>query len=124
MRVRAQDASGDYTFGQSEANFLINSSDCVAQLVLTRLKLWEGEWSLDTTEGTPWYQQVLGAGTKPFYDIAIQNRILSTQGVVSINTYSSSVDPTTRQLSIDANISTQFGSDVVQLTLNIPAALR
>jgi len=123
MRVRAQDANGDYTFGHSIANFLINSNAAVAQTVQTRLLLWEGEWYLDLTAGTPWLQQVLGAHTRSVYDAAIQERTLATVGVNSIDKYSSSLDPRSRKLTVQMTISTQFGQVAVALTLNVPQAL-
>ncbi len=123
MRVRAQDANGDYTFGQSAANFLVDSNAAVAQTVLTRLLLWEGEWFLDVTEGTPWLQQILGAHTKPLYDAAIQDRVLSTPGVNSIDQYNSQQDPASRALIVTMTISTQFGQVAVSINLNVPQAI-
>jgi hypothetical protein len=120
MRVRAQTASGDYTFGQGRANFLINSAAAVAQLVLTGLRLLEGEWFLDVTVGTPWLQRVIGKGTKQFYDLAIQNQILSTRGVISIDSYSSSLNAKTRHLTLEASITTQFGPATVSTNLVTP----
>jgi len=93
---------GDYTFGQGTANFWINQANGVAQSVQTRLGLWEGEWFLDNTEGTPYAQQILGYNTKSLYDMALKARILATQGVSSIDNYSSSFNPVTRALTVDA----------------------
>jgi|SRR6516162_3153437 len=123
MRVRALDANGDYTFGQSAANFLVNSNGAVAQNVQTRLLLWEGEWYLDVSAGTPWLQQILGAHTRPLYDAAIQERVLSTPGVNSIEKYGSALDPATRALAVTMTISTAFGQTAVQISLNVPAAM-
>jgi hypothetical protein len=111
MRVRAQDANGDMTFGRGASNFLVNSPAAVAQLVLTGLGLLRGEWFLDKTAGMPWTQSVIGTGTKPLYDLAIQSQILNTQGVTGIENYSSSLDPVTRKLTIPNSvvIDTQFG---------------
>lgn len=39
---------------------LVNSPEAVAQAIKTRFLLWYGQWFLDTTEGTPWIQSVLG----------------------------------------------------------------
>lgn len=68
MRYRREDADGDYTFGSGDDTWLINSPEAVAQAVKTRFELWYGQWFLDTTEGTPWSQSVLGR----------QNRKLTT----------------------------------------------
>jgi hypothetical protein len=119
MRVRAQDANGDYTIGQGNANFLINSAAAVGQLVLTGLRLMQGEWFLDQTIGTPWLQDVIGPGAtrKPFYDLAIQNQILNTVGVTGIVSYSSTLNAVQRNLTVNATINTQFGPTTVSVVL-------
>lgn len=120
MRYRALSATGDYTFGRGSANFLVNSPQCVAQAVKTRLGLFQGEWFLDQTDGTPWFTQILSANLKntmPLYDQAIRTRVLETPGVIEINTYSSSLDPTNRALSVDMTITTQFSATPIQVTV-------
>lgn len=116
MRYRALDADGDYTFGRGQANFLVDSPACVGQLVLTRLRLWEGEWFLDEGEGTPYEQKILGKGTVAVYDLAIRARILETQGVTGIQDYASSRDEQ-RRLAVTARVSTQYGTDVTISTV-------
>lgn len=117
MRYRALDRDGDYTFGQSQGNFLKDSPECVAQAVLTRLRLWTREWFLNLDDGTPYSDQVLGTGTKALYDVAIRNRILQTPNVTDIVSYSSALGDK-RSLSVTARINTAFGVTAVQT--NIP----
>jgi hypothetical protein len=117
MRYRALDANGDYSGGRGQGNFLINSPACVAQSVLTRLRLWQGEWFLDVTEGTPWLQQILGKFAKTVYDFAIKTRVLGTTGVTSIASYSSTLDDVTRKLSVSMTINTQFGQTEIATVL-------
>lgn len=113
MRYRALSATGDYQIGQGATNFLINSPACVAQAVLTRLNLWQGQYWLDLTAGMPWLTDVIGKNTGPLYDISIQQYILATQGVSQIQGYSSSLNRTPRALRISiANLVTIFGSTV------------
>lgn len=112
MRYRALSPDGDYTFGQGNSNFLINSPDAVAQAVMTRLLLMQGEWFLDITEGTPYGTKILGTGTSPFYDQAIRERILGSQGVIGIASYSSNVQ--NRKLSVEATINTIYGATTIQ----------
>ena len=109
MRYRKLSADGDYTFGQSQGNFFIDDQAVVAQSIRTRLLLMRGEWFLDKTEGTPYGTAILGAHTKPFYDMAIQERILRTDGVTEISNYSSNLDPTTRKLTVTATVKTVYG---------------
>ncbi|HHH0061707.1 TPA: hypothetical protein ACPZB8_003974, partial [Yersinia enterocolitica] len=84
MRYRREDENGDYTFGQGDNTFLINSPEAVAQAVKTRFELWRGQWFLDLTEGTPYIQSVLGKQRSDVYILAIRERILDTQGVSAI----------------------------------------
>lgn len=117
MRVRAQDASGDYTFGQSSANFLVDSPAAVAQLVQTRLLLVAGEWFLDTSAGTPYSTEILGPHRQSLYDQAIRQVVLRTPNVSGIADYASILDPATRALSVRMTIDTSFGTTEVQVSL-------
>jgi len=117
MRYRKLDANGDYTFGQGSGNFYQDQPEAVAQAVLTRLRLIQGEWFLDITAGTPYNSKVLGAGTIGSYDLAIQDVILNTPGVLSIVDYNSGVNPENRQALINCTIDTKFGKTTVATNL-------
>lgn len=109
MRYAALDVNGDMIFGQGSADFLVDSPACVQQAILTGLKLWQGEWFLDTTAGMPWATQVLGFSSETAYDQAIKSQVLNTIGVTGISTYSSSLDTETRNLTVQINVETIFG---------------
>lgn len=116
MRYRRLDANGDMTFGQGLGNFLINSPEAVAQLVMTRLRLNLGEWFYDTSDGTPWATQVLGERTQGTRDIVVRNRVQTTLQVVSVDTYGSLMDPQTRTWSAAMTITTAFGPAVLAVS--------
>ena len=113
MRYRREDDSGDYTFGQGDSTWLINSPEAVAQAVKTRFELWRGQWFLDTTEGTPWIQSVLGKQRPDVYNLAIRQRILETEGVNSITEFNRSVDGNTRRVTFTATIDTLYGTTTI-----------
>lgn len=117
MRYRALDANGDSTFLSGRSTFLVNSPAAVAQAVKTRLLLMTGEWFLDVTEGTPYATEIIGKGTTSTYDAAIRDRVLGTEGVVSIDAYSSNLNRSTRALSVNMTITTSFGVEKVAVTL-------
>lgn len=118
MRVRKQDpVTGDYVFGHQQNDFYRDQPEAVAQAVQTRLALFTGEWFLDVTDGTPWTTQVLGKYTKDQYDAVIRDRILDTLGVTQIDSYSSTVNTTTRTLTVTATIDTQFGTATFTSTI-------
>lgn len=114
MRVRALDANGDMTFGQSATNFLINSPAAVAQCINTRLGLIKGEWFLDTAEGTDWGGKILGRQPKAGYDAEIRRVILGTPGVTQITAYSS--DLTNRALAVNATVLTAYSAQSLALS--------
>jgi hypothetical protein len=120
MRVRALDANGDMQFGRGSANFLVNSPQLVVQKILTGLKLFQGEFFLNTSAGMPWNQQVLGFQTQASYDNAIRTQIRNTAGVTGITSYSSSLNTTTRALSVTVAGTSAFG--VWTLSTSIPFA--
>ncbi len=117
MRVRALTATGDYSYGQGSANYLVDSRAAVAQEVMTTLLLFQGEWFLDTTAGVPWLTKVTGVNTITLYDQVIKDAILNVQGVTAIVNYSSTLNRATRALSVSATIDTQFGITQVQVFL-------
>lgn len=108
MKYRALDAVGDYSFGRGTSEILVNSPECVAQAVKTRLLLAQGEWFLDDQEGTPYATQILGTGTAGLYDAAIRKRILDTPGVTGILNYQSHRDQA-RALTVACTINTLYG---------------
>jgi len=113
MRYRREDADGDYTFGQGDDTFLVNSPECVAQAVKTRFELWQGQWFLDTKEGTPYIQSVLGKQRSEVYILAIRERIQTTKGVLSILSFDTNNDGTTRRVTFTATIDTIYGQTTV-----------
>ncbi len=113
MRYRREDDDGDYTFGQGNDTWLINSPETVAQAVKTRFLLWYGQWFLDTTEGTPWIQSVLGKQKPETYNLAIRQRILETQGVNSIKSFDTTLNTSSRRVVFTATIDTIYGTTTV-----------
>ena len=116
MKVRKLDSDGDMVFGHGDEDFYKDSAEGVAQNARTRLQLWWGQWFLDTSEGTPWLEKVLGKQSAA--DIIVRERILGTPGVKEITSFESVADPDTRTLSFTAEISTVYGSTEVEGTFS------
>lgn len=117
MRYRPLDSNGDATLG---VPFLVNSPATVAQAISTRLKLFQGEWFMDITDGTPWFQSILGKqfGSDP--NSFIRQRILGTPGVTSILSYNSSING--RTIAVSGTVATQFGVATFSTSITIPSA--
>ena len=125
MRYRKLDSNNDYSFGNSALDFYYNVPDAVGQAVETGLLLWLGEWYLDTSQGTPWIEGVLGRQTiqtvngqtsnQVVANGTIQNRVLSIQGVVNIQSYASQFNTEKRTMSVQMLINTIYGPTPVDL---------
>lgn len=116
MRYRKLDANGDMRFGHGQTDFYRDVPEAPAQAVQTRLFLRLGEWFLDTTDGTPWDTEILGAHTQNTRDAAIRERIEETAGVASLDAYSSTFDPNTRLFTVQATITTVYGTAKIYWT--------
>jgi len=108
MRVRRVDADGDMVFGGDQAAFHHDTPDAVAQVVESRLQLWQGQWFLDLAEGTEVETRVLGKRTEATRDPVYRSRILGSPGVVAITAYNSVLNRDTRGFAIAATIDTAF----------------
>jgi len=117
MKYRRLDTGGDMVIGHGDADYLKDSPECVAQAVVTRLRLLRGEWFLDLTEGTPYAPAVFGKHTRESYDFAIRQRVLETEGVSGIEEYESMFDGETRKLTVNIRINTVYGPAQVQEVL-------
>lgn len=115
MKIRKIDTNGDIHFGYGDADFVSDSAQTVAQKVVQRLRLWEGEWFLDVTAGTPWKTRVLGAKFKKNVVQIIKNRIEKTEGVLKVDSIDVSFDPNTRKMKVTAKIQTIYGGTVVSV---------
>jgi hypothetical protein len=101
---------GDMTFGRGINNFLADNPTAVAQAILTRLRLWQGDWFLNLQEGVPYLQQILGhAPSANVPDSAIRATILGTPFVRSISDYTSSWLSTARNFTVSCKVMTAFG---------------
>jgi hypothetical protein len=113
MRYRKLDEDGDMTFGHGSKDYHQDTPEAVAQAVLTRLRLWRAEWYLDTSEGTPYMQEVFGRGTDSSSIRALRARVLETEGVRDILSFTAHQDPDTRKATFTIEIDTDYGETTV-----------
>lgn len=109
MRYRKLDQNGDMVFGHGTNDYYKDQLECVAQSLLTRLQLWRKDWYLDTQDGTPYMQEILGKNTQSTALRALQERILDTEGVTGIVSISVNTDPNTRKSSFIVTVNTIYG---------------
>ena len=89
---------------------VIKGADRVRQNVLVKLKLWAGEWFLDTEFGTPYIEQVLGKQISLAGAVAaLKKSILEVNDVDRITSFKYSFDRVARSLSVDFECATKYG---------------
>jgi hypothetical protein len=105
----------DYSFGNGQLDFYRDEPAAVSQSVKTRLLLWLGEWFLNIDDGTPFMQGILGKYSQEAANVTIQDRVLTTTGVVDIQNFVSTIDPDNRSLSVEFDVDTVYGPTALQV---------
>lgn len=107
MTVRKLDENGDIV---TQGVIFITGQQEIEQTIRTRLRLFLGEYFRDITDGTPWFEQILGKGTsQSAREAALRNRIARTPGVIRLTSFSTDFDLSTRKLTVTASVLTAFG---------------
>jgi hypothetical protein len=110
MSVRALSGGDILTDGSP---VLITGAEEAAQSIETRLKFFLGEWFLDISDGTPWFQQVLGkGGNLPDKEAVIKRRILTAPSVAALTKFKMDYDEATRRLSIECGAVAETGEAI------------
>lgn len=107
MRVRRLNDEGDL---MTRGQMFIYERDAIAQTAKTRLKLFLGEYFRDITDGTPWFQKILGKYENlNAVEAILRRRISRTQGIIRIITFDLDFDLDTRELKVHSEVLTEFG---------------
>jgi hypothetical protein len=115
MTVRLLDADGDITTSGTQFTTGVNE---IAQTVATRLRLFLGEYFRDVTDGTPWWESILGKnGTLSSKEAAIKSRIIRTDGVVRLTSFSTDFNINTRVYTVTAGILTTYGETEITVSV-------
>jgi hypothetical protein len=101
------------TFGHGGGDYFRDEPEMVAQNILTRLRLFTREWFLDTREGTPYREEVLGKHTRDTYANALRRRIIQTNGVLSLDSFDYAFNGETRTVDVRAEVTTIYGRQTV-----------
>jgi hypothetical protein len=117
--VRRLDQNGDITFGRGIESFA-TGSEAAAQRARTRMLLIVGEWFLNTDAGVPWFQipasgvqPIMGVTRNlPYTEAVLKARILGTDGIATLESFSMTFDGETRKLKVAAMVRTVDGDTV------------
>ncbi len=90
--------------------FLITGKDEIMQIVRANLEAVAGEWFLDLSLGLPWFDQILekqNSGTN--LDVIFIDALKTSEGVISVINFRSSLDRVARSLFIETSFATLDG---------------
>lgn len=100
MDLQIDSVSGDLVLENGDLA-LSRDSDAIGQHILQRLRMFQGEWFLDESQGTPYYQSILGkAPNLQVVDAILKDRILGTPGVVELREFELGYEGATRKLTV------------------------
>ena len=110
-KTLSQDENGDLFLDERGNLAVATEGEGVRQQVTSAVRLWQGEWFLDETQGVPYLQELLKKGTGEGRAAAILNtEILNQPFVTRLSAVSTSYDPVNRRFSYSANVDTEYGS--------------
>lgn len=114
MRYRRLGVNNEPAMGQGNQDFL-EDAEAVGQAVITKLRLWRGEWWENIYLGIPMWQDMLGVvgAKKSVIDKIIQDSILDTPGVAGLNGMVSVFDSVERAYKFYCNIDTVYGPTAI-----------
>lgn len=78
--------------------------EATRQGIIRRLRLFLGEYFLDATDGTPWFEGVLGKTRQDFAEAALKRRIITAPGVIGISSFSLTLEPAERRITVQASV--------------------
>lgn len=82
----------------------LTGKEATAAGIYHRLRLFFGEYWLDVTEGTAWFQSILGKAPQDLAELTLKQRILTAPGVVSITSFSFQTEARARRITVDATV--------------------
>ena len=109
MIIRALDANHDWTFGQGKQNYL-SSQKAINLNIQTRLLEFLNNAFWNMNAGADWPRLLGTPGTKQEIILTCRAIILQSYGVNAVNSISVSYLGSTRNISMEFNISTIYTS--------------
>ncbi|BET62841.1 hypothetical protein [Yersinia similis] len=78
--------------------------EATRQAMICCLRLFLGEYFLNATEGTPWFQSILGKTSQDIAEANIKQRLLAAKGVLTINRFEMDLDMKNRKITVFAAV--------------------
>lgn len=110
MIVRTLDKCGDIA---TRGTQFVRNIDAVEQIVKMRIKLFFGEYFRNITDGTPWWQDILGKHpNRSRGEHLLRSRIAQSPGVTQIVEFN--VVYNEREMMVQCSFNTVYGTGSVE----------
>jgi hypothetical protein len=107
--IRALDQNGDWEFGRGLSSYK-RKQDAIIQNLKTKLKEWKFDCFFAQNSGVDYNNRLSKTNQKSLLDQEIKRIIVSTEGVINLNSFESSVE--VRDYRADFNVTTVYSSNV------------
>lgn len=92
--------TGDLSINSGDL-VIVSKDAAIRQRLLQNLRLFSGEWFLDTSKGVPYYQIILVKNPNlDLVEATLKNTVLSTEGIVEMTRFEFDYDNGLRHLSV------------------------
>jgi hypothetical protein len=110
MITRRLDSNWDMTFGHGLFDYA-RDQEAVSQNVKTRLQLLREEWFLDVDAGVPYLQEIMvKPANVPLTKALLKQTIIETEGIDELRSFEMLYDNTTRHVTVNATVTTIYGT--------------
>lgn len=93
MRDLALDpATGDLLIESRALRLTVDGAEAVAQKLRVRLRLFQGEYVLDTRVGVPWYTDILGRHSRATVEAILRRVIATCPGVDALESFTLAIN--------------------------------
>lgn len=118
MKIRKLDNEGDWVYGQSESDYLTQTTQAVGLNILTRLREWYTDCFFNYEAGIDYPTRLSNYNQKDLLDYDVQRIISDTEEVISIDKFESELDVNTRHYMFDVNVICIYSSEAIRLNFN------
>ena len=109
---------GDIDLSSEDIIFIDFNQSSLRQRLNLRFAIWQGEWKYNNTFGTPYRSYVGKPTTKSAMDAEVKRQIFKESDVISINSFSSSLDRQARTYTCICKVTTRE-EDSITYFLNL-----
>jgi hypothetical protein len=111
VKVARLDKDNDWALGGGEGDYITNL-DALKQNIQTRLRSFQNDWFLDTTQGIDWITLLGKRNAQDQIANEVRRVVLGTVGVLAITEFEIAIDRARRAAQINLTVSTIFDENI------------